>query len=916
MLLAEAQNTILEVAQNIFEQQSLTPTQASAAAQTFLFGGAQGTAYEASNIVSSLWGQASNTFASSLSGDITVIGTSLQANAGATLGVVELPALLSNPNITSVGGVAIADLESAGANAFSMILNQFSNVVSNGGVFAAANGTGGVLSQEAFSALGYTVSSASTAAELAAQGLANVAINAAEATAADILSVAGGVALGLLSGAVGGAITNILTSATPANANEDEIARQNNFTSDLPSGDGLSTVVTNPDGSSSVSIPLYNPDGSFASNFVLNVNPGQTAVTGAATYGAAASGGIDTTTSLFNSAAGTSPVGQVTSAPDANGDGGSSLRFATPEEQATLTGTSIDPTQVTPNANGSFTFGSPQADPNGLVNQLNVNGTFGINTLSVTNPVTGAVDTVPLSNGSTSDVQEGRSAATGTPNEQVQSTNSDGSQADAIFGQGAQANVSNTAVTLAPGAQAAVNGNNNAVDDTDDNAPVQEGRSVAIDGTGNSYQGQAGDSAQVSGTGNATSDVSTVTLVGDGSSATTTGASAVALTASDQTETADPGSVVTVSPDLTGEAINGSGLTVDADGLMLGNLVGNNDVLNDTDNGGTYYGIYGTGNTINATNDGFVDAQSGTLTLQGSGNTLSALASGDTIDAAAGNTVSFSPAVQDEAVNGSGLTVDADGLMLGNLVGNNDVLNDTDNGGTYYGIYGTGNTINATNDGFVDAQSGTLTLQGSGNTLSALASGDTIDAPWTGSVTSVQGTGEVINAADPSDLVNLNGDGSSATVNGQGSIGFYGNDQSATFTGPGSTATVSAGASANINGSNLTINTNAGTSLSLAGNLDTIAGPSSGPCSIDDEDPNTTVILAPPPLRPRPAAASWKGAASRSTAATTPTRTRRATARTSTDRTTPRVTSRPSPSSAMAAPPAPGAGPAAGRWAP
>ena len=216
------------------------------------------------------------------------------------------------------------------------------------------------------------------------------------------------------------------------------------------------------------------------------------------------------------------PNAQVTSAPDSNDDGGSSLRFATPEEQAALSGTSIDPTQVTANADGSFTFGLPLADPDGLVNQLNVNGTFGTSGLSVTDTATGAVSTIALNNGSSTTLMEGRSVATGAPDEQAVSTQANGQVDDAIVGQGAVANVSNANVTLEQQASATIVGNQNTVSDSTDAGPVLTGRSVAIDGNANNFQGGAGDAVAFDGANNTASNVTSgVITISDNSNNTT-----------------------------------------------------------------------------------------------------------------------------------------------------------------------------------------------------------------------------------------------------------------------------------------------------------------------------------------------------------------------------------------------------------
>ncbi len=56
-----------------------------------------------------LWGEASHEFASSLRGDIKVVASA--ANLERVFGQVEVPAVLNNPNVTSLGGQPISKLQ-------------------------------------------------------------------------------------------------------------------------------------------------------------------------------------------------------------------------------------------------------------------------------------------------------------------------------------------------------------------------------------------------------------------------------------------------------------------------------------------------------------------------------------------------------------------------------------------------------------------------------------------------------------------------------------------------------------------------------------------------------------------------------------------------------------------------------------
>ena len=63
------------------------------AAINFLYGSVNAPPGSPQSLASCLWGQASAEFASSLSGDIAVIGTAAQANPYRVFAQVEIPAL-------------------------------------------------------------------------------------------------------------------------------------------------------------------------------------------------------------------------------------------------------------------------------------------------------------------------------------------------------------------------------------------------------------------------------------------------------------------------------------------------------------------------------------------------------------------------------------------------------------------------------------------------------------------------------------------------------------------------------------------------------------------------------------------------------------------------------------------------------
>lgn len=166
---SDVSDAIRATARNIYRATGLTPGQARSAAKDLLFGNP---AFESGprSIAGSLWGQAAQEFAASLSGDIKIIGIDGAANPIRTFGTVELPALLNNPDITSVGGVAISDLTKPGVNAFQAVLRQFTGAVADGGIFRRV-----AIAQETLKALGLNGAGASPAAELRSEGFTRVA---------------------------------------------------------------------------------------------------------------------------------------------------------------------------------------------------------------------------------------------------------------------------------------------------------------------------------------------------------------------------------------------------------------------------------------------------------------------------------------------------------------------------------------------------------------------------------------------------------------------------------------------------------------------------------------------------------------------------------------------------------------------
>ncbi|WP_319805653.1 XVIPCD domain-containing protein [Xanthomonas citri] len=107
--LMEARTVIEEKATDIFRAQGLPAKMARESAASFLFGDPQAPSQNPTSLSKCLWGEASNEFASSLRGDIKVVASA--ANLERVFGQVEVPAVLNNPNVTSLGGQPIPKLQ-------------------------------------------------------------------------------------------------------------------------------------------------------------------------------------------------------------------------------------------------------------------------------------------------------------------------------------------------------------------------------------------------------------------------------------------------------------------------------------------------------------------------------------------------------------------------------------------------------------------------------------------------------------------------------------------------------------------------------------------------------------------------------------------------------------------------------------
>jgi predicted Zn-dependent protease len=337
-----------------------------------------------------------------------------------------------------------------------------------------------------------------------------------------------------------------------------------------------------------------------------------------------------------------------------------------------------------------------------------------------------------------------------------------------------------------------------------------------ITGTNNTcnLSASSGSTLGLSGTGNTAISVgNTIQVDGASSTATVDGANTVDLEAASQSlslgTTGD--TIATIAGD-TGEAITGSGLTLDGTGLFSGVVTGANDIFNLAASSGSTLGLSGTGDVANSVGNTIqVDGASSTATVAGADTVdleaanqkLTLSTTGDTVDTIASDT--------GEAITGSGLTLDGTGLFSGVVTGANDTFNLAASSGSTLGVSGTGDVANSIGNTIqVDGASSTatvagadtvdleaanqkLTLSTTGDTVDTIASdtgeaitgsGLTLDgtglfsgvvtgandtfnlAASSGSTLGVSGTSDVANSV--SNTINLDSAGSSADVVGSG----------------------------------------------------------------------------------------------------------------------------------------------------
>ncbi|MCY7393330.1 MAG: hypothetical protein LH647_18085, partial [Leptolyngbyaceae cyanobacterium CAN_BIN12] len=175
----QVEKTIFDTAKRIFEGQGQASDIAAKSAGDFLYGNSKAVAQSATSLEGSLWGEASKEFAGSLRGDVKVVANN--ANVERMFGKVELPAVLDNPNVKTLGGQPVAELKplyaQGGADALlPRVQAQFIEAAPKG-IFVAPENAGPIvskvnISREAAATLGADATKFSTAAELAEAGLA------------------------------------------------------------------------------------------------------------------------------------------------------------------------------------------------------------------------------------------------------------------------------------------------------------------------------------------------------------------------------------------------------------------------------------------------------------------------------------------------------------------------------------------------------------------------------------------------------------------------------------------------------------------------------------------------------------------------------------------------------------------------
>ena len=156
--------------------EGVAPADAGKFANDFLYGNADVPLNNPTSLKNCVWGRASNEFAQSLRGDIDVVASA--ASPKRVFGQVEVPAVLNNPNVRTLGGEPVANLKHLQANGgidavLTKVQEPFIHATAQP-VFNAPSGKGVTLSKEFAHSLGVDSKGFASAAELEGYGLSRV----------------------------------------------------------------------------------------------------------------------------------------------------------------------------------------------------------------------------------------------------------------------------------------------------------------------------------------------------------------------------------------------------------------------------------------------------------------------------------------------------------------------------------------------------------------------------------------------------------------------------------------------------------------------------------------------------------------------------------------------------------------------
>ena len=161
---------------SIAASEGVAPADAGKLANDFLYGNADVPLDNPTSLKNCVWGRASDEFAHSLRGDIEVIASA--ASPKRVFGQVEVPAVLSNPNVRSLGHESVANLRHIQANGgmdavLTKVQQPFVHATEQS-VFNAPSGKGVTLSKEFVERLGVDAKGFASTADLEGYGLKRV----------------------------------------------------------------------------------------------------------------------------------------------------------------------------------------------------------------------------------------------------------------------------------------------------------------------------------------------------------------------------------------------------------------------------------------------------------------------------------------------------------------------------------------------------------------------------------------------------------------------------------------------------------------------------------------------------------------------------------------------------------------------